>query len=384
MQVSFGKEKIRAWVNISAGIVYFLILLYLFFLSIKLIGVTCKFVGEDVVKRILSGTSSPLVGLFVGILTTSIVQSSSFTTSLVVGFVGGSVLPLRYAIPIIMGANIGTTVTNTIVAIGQIKWRTEFRRAISAAVVHDFFNILTVLVLLPMEMRFHLLERIAIYLTSVFENVGGVKIVSPISLLVKPVAKAIKHYVVLFIGVNHKWLAVTILFLISVVMLFMALANIVKFLRGRMVAKLEVWVDRYIFRTGWVAMFLGFVITTIVQSSSITTSLLVPLAGAGLISLEKAFPFTLGANVGTTTTALMASLVLAAEGKTIALTAALVHLIFNVLGILIFYAIPPMRAIPLSLAHTFGRACAKRRRYAIIYLIGVFGLIPLLIVITGR
>ncbi len=358
-------------------------LLYLFFLSIKLIGVTCKYIGKDVVKHFLANTSSPLVGLFVGILATSIAQSSSFTTSLVVGFVGSGVLPLSFAVPIIMGANIGTTVTNTIVAIGQIKWRTEFERAISAAVVHDFFNILTVLVLLPLELKFHFLQRMATWATGLFENVGGVKFASPISMWIKPVAKFIKHLVVDGLHLPKFW-AVLVLFAISISMLLFALVSIVKFLRSRMISKVEIWVDKYIFRTGWIAMLLGFLVTAVVQSSSITTSLMVPLAGAGLLSLEKVFPFTLGANVGTTLTALMASLVLAGEGQTIAVTAALVHLFFNLVGIFIFYVIPPMRAIPITLAKAFGKACARKRRYAIIYLISVFGLIPLMIVLLGR
>ncbi len=360
-----------------------LFLLYLFFLSIKLIGVTCKYIGKDIVKEFLSTTSSPLIGLFVGILATSIAQSSSFTTSLVVGFVGSGVLPLSFAVPIIMGANIGTTVTNTIVAIGQIKWRTEFQRAISAAVVHDFFNILTVLVLLPLELKFHFLQHIAIWATGFFEHIGGVKVASPISLWIKPVAKFIKHLVVEGLHLPKFW-SILILFILSIAMLFFALVSIVKFLRSKMISKVEIWVDRYIFRTGWIAMFLGFLVTAVVQSSSITTSLMVPLAGAGLLSLEKVFPFTLGANVGTTLTALMASLVLAGEGQTIALTAALVHLLFNLFGIFIFYVMPPMRAIPIALAKTFGQTCAKKRRYAIIYLVSVFGLLPLMIVLVGR
>ncbi len=363
--------------------IVFLFLLYVFFLSIKLIGITCKFLGKDVVKHFLANTSSPLVGLFVGILTTSIAQSSSFTTSLVVGFVGSGILPLTFAVPIIMGANIGTTVTNTIIAIGQIKWRSEFRRAISAAVVHDFFNILTVLVLLPIELKFHYLLKSATWFSAVFENMGGVKLVSPISMWVKPVAKFIKAFIVHTLNIPKPW-SVIILFAISLGMLFGALIFIVKFLRSAMISKVEVMIDKYIFKNGAIAMGLGFLVTAIVQSSSITTSLIVPLAGAGLLSLEKAFPFTLGANVGTTVTALMASLVLTGDGQTAALTAALVHLLFNINGIIVFYVIKPLRAIPLLFARKFGEVCEKKRRYAILYLISVFGLLPLIVVLIRR
>ncbi len=374
-----GNKIIRRIINV----LMFLSLLYIFFLSIKLVGVTCKFLGKDIVKHFLADTSSPLIGLFIGILTTSIAQSSSFTTSLVVGFVGSGVLPLSYAVPIIMGANIGTTVTNTIIAIGQIKWRSEFKRAISAAVVHDFFNILTVMVLLPIELKFHYLSNMATNLSVLFENIGGVKLVSPISMWVKPVAKFIKHLIVEIWHIPKPW-SVVLLFIISLTMLFSALIFIVKFLRSTMISKVEVMIDQYIFKNGAIAMGLGFLVTAIVQSSSITTSLIVPLAGAGLLSLEKAFPFTLGANVGTTVTALMASLVLTGDGQTAALTTALVHLLFNINGILIFYVVKPLRVLPLFFATKFGEICEKRRRYAIVYLISVFGLLPLIVVLLGR
>lgn len=62
-----------------------------------------------------------------------------------------SVLSVSLAIPIVMGANIGTSVTNTIVAIGQITNKNDFRRAFAGATVHDVFNWLTVLILLPLE-----------------------------------------------------------------------------------------------------------------------------------------------------------------------------------------------------------------------------------------
>ena len=89
-------------------------------------------------ESLIKTTSNPLVGLFIGILATSIIQSSSSTTSIVVGLVAGGALNVANAIPIIMGANIGTSVTNLLVSMTQVKRNAEFERAMSAAIVHDF------------------------------------------------------------------------------------------------------------------------------------------------------------------------------------------------------------------------------------------------------
>ena len=96
-------------------------------------------------------TDNPVAGLMVGVLATVLVQSSSTSTSIVVGLVGADVLSPRQAIPIIMGANIGTSVTNTIVSMAHSGDRLELERAFFGATVHDMFNMLTVVTLLPLE-----------------------------------------------------------------------------------------------------------------------------------------------------------------------------------------------------------------------------------------
>ena len=101
-----------------------------------------------------------------------------------------------------------------------------------------------------------------------------------------------------------------------------------------------------------------------VQSSSITTSVMVPLVGAGVVTLEQLFPFTIGANLGTTVTALLAAL---ATGNPAAVSVALSHLLFNVFGALIIYPFPPIRAIPLALARGMGNLGSRNRPAAIAY-----------------
>merc|ERR1712117_210766 len=102
---------------------------------------------------------------------------------------------------------------------------------------------------------------------------------------------------------------------------------------------------------GYLAIGIGIGITIIVQSSSVTTSALTPLCGLGVLPLAKMLPMTLGANIGTTCTALIASLVSLKFG---AVQIALCHLFFNIIGILIWFPIPPMRQIPLEAAKLLG------------------------------
>jgi sodium-dependent phosphate cotransporter len=127
--------------------------------------------------------------------------------------------------------------------------------------------------------------------------------------------------------------------------------------------------------SGMVALLVGVAITISVQSSSITTSMLIPLAAAGVLSLRNIYPVTLGANVGTTITALLAAL---ATSRPEALTIALVHTLFNIAGILLLYPIAILREIPLRGAETLARIAVERRLLAVAYVVGVFIAVPFL------
>jgi sodium-dependent phosphate cotransporter len=125
---------------------------------------------------------------------------------------------------------------------------------------------------------------------------------------------------------------------------------------------------------GYLAMVIGAAITLLVQSSSITTSTLTPLVGMGVLRLEQMYPLTLGANIGTTGTALLAALV--SEG-TAPLQVALAHLFFNITGICIFYPIPFMRRLPLYAARKLGTATRVWRGFPLLYIGVMFVLVPL-------
>lgn len=119
-------------------------------------------------------------------------------------------------------------------------------------------------------------------------------------------------------------------------------------------------------------MLVGVGTTIMVQSSSITTSALTPLVGVGIIELEKMFPITLGANIGTTITAMLAALV---SDSVLGLQLAFVHLFFNISGIIIWYPVPYMRNIPLNAARLLGKTTRLWKFFPIIYIIFVFLLV---------
>lgn len=344
-------------------------LLYLFVLSITLLGCAFKLAGKEAAEAIFHSTSNPFVALVVGLLATAIIQSSSTTTSIIIGLVAGGAISFEGAIPMVMGANIGTTVTNLIVSLAHISRGDEFRRAFAGSVVHDFFNLCSVVVLLPLQTYFNVIGASARFVEHLFEGYGGLEFSSPLGTITKPVA----NFLADLCG-NSAWLSA----LLAMLLLFIALRYIVFTLKSMILNKVERFFQRYVFRTPALGFILGVVLTSIVQSSSITTSLVVPLLGAGVITLAQIFPYILGANIGTTVTAFLASFV---TGSADAVSIAFAHLIFNVYGIAIFW---PLKKIPMSLAEGLARQTQRSRWIPIAYIVVVFFLIPGLIILFFR
>ncbi|MCK5023774.1 MAG: Na/Pi symporter [Candidatus Aenigmarchaeota archaeon] len=348
---------------------FLLLTLYSFLIGIKLIESAFKLFGSGFAEDLITVTTNPIVGLFIGILATSLMQSSSATTSIIVGLVAGGGVPIVNAIPMIMGANIGTTVTNTIVSMAHVRRREEFKLALSGATVHDFFNIIAVIILLPIEYFTHILEISATYLAEIFFDTGGITLAAPLKIAVTPVVNAISS-VVSDSG--------PLMLILGLVILFGSLRYIVKIMKSLIMTKMEVFIDKYLFKTVITSFLVGAIFTALVQSSSVTTSLVVPLIGSGMLTVEKIFPYMIGANIGTTITAILASLVTASKP---AVTIAFVHLIFNMFGIIILY---PLKFIPIGISKKFAAFASEHRWVTIMYLIVAFYAIPLIVIIILR
>ena len=364
-------------------IVGILAILYLFLVSIGMIGAGFKGLGRGFAEQLMSGNAAPIIGLFIGILATSLIQSSSTTTSIVVGMVAAGtfgedpMIAVATAIPYIMGANIGTSITNTIVSLGHIVNKNEFRRAFEASIVHDFFNVLSVLILFPLQLYFGVISKTANWMASLFLGAGTFTFKSPVKMMTKPAVDAIKDFFQMQDIINHNWL----LIFAALILLFISLRYLTVLIRSLVMERLEAFFDSHIFKTWLRAMVFGVFITILVQSSSITTSLMVPLAGAGILQLRQIFPYTLGANIGTTITALLASLV---AGTHAPLAVAFGHLAFNIYGILLIWPIEKIRNIPIKMSEKFAAIAVRNRMVPMVYILVVFFLIPLTLIFIVR
>jgi len=376
----FDRGKFSRSPSLVLNLVIMFALLYIFLVGIDCLSSGIKANFKGVMDQYFSPDMNPVLALLVGILATTLVQSSSVTTALIVGLVGSGEVAVAAAVPMIMGANIGTTVTNSIASLAHASRDVEFRRAFSAATCHDFFNLLSVALLLPVELITRaifgkgLLEGLSATIAEWTVGASGANYDSPIKAAFKAGRTVIQNAIE-WIGLDGR-VGNTALIIVGGLVILTSLTLIVKVMRGVVVRRLERYVNRFLGTGGPMAFVVGMLLTVMVQSSSITTSTLVPLAGAGLLTLQQIYPITLGANIGTTVTALLASMAIDGDTATAARQIALVHLLFNLMGILVWYVPKPVREIPLKMALWLADLATQSKRWAVGYVFGVFYILP--------
>jgi len=361
-----GSSQLYLQWAIVAGLVYLLIC------AVGMIGGGFKMSAGDSAKELFAFANNPFAGLVIGTVATALIQSSSTVTSIIVGLVAGG-LPVSIAVPMVMGANIGTSITNTIVSLGHVRAKEEFKRAFSAATVHDFFNVLSVVIFLPLEMAFGLLEKIGSWLSSLFYNSGDASMKSfnfvkaataPVVNTSKDIAKSMGDQ---FGGI--------LLIVVGIMFIFISITLVGKLLKRLMVGKAKDIMHTAIGRGPVSGIASGSLVTVLVQSSSTTTSLMVPLAGSGSFSLREIYPFTLGANIGTCVTAVLAATAVTGNAEA-ALQIAFIHLAYNILGVVFIYGIPVLRDLPIKAAQWLGETASENKLAALAYIVGVFFMIP--------
>ncbi len=365
-QLSWQRSALRQWVSV-------LLLVYLLILAVGFIGAGFKSVAGERAQELFAFATNPFLGLLVGIMATALIQSSSTVTSIIVGLVAGG-MPVVIAVPMVMGANVGTTITNTLVSLGHVAEKREFRRAFAAATVHDFFNLLNIVIFLPLEILFHPLERLGLFIGNLLVGGGSYEHAH-----LNFVSGATKPLINLF----EEWTHVLphpfdglLTIIVGVILIFIAITLISKLLKALMVGRAREIVHLAIGRGPLAGIAAGTAITVLVQSSSTTTSLIVPLAGAGVFRLAQVYPFTLGANIGTTVTALLAATAVSGAEALPALQIALVHFFYNLFGVVVIYGIPWLARIPLLGAENLAAIASERKPLAFAYVVGVFFLIP--------
>jgi len=432
----------------------------------------------------------------VGIFATVLVQSSSTTTSIIISAAAAGVFPVQTGVPMIFGANIGTSVTNTIVSGGFVGDKEQYRRGFSGATVHGMFNNMNVLFWLPVETIISAmrggkgspLNELSLAIAGSFdecvesENRASCedwegplkKIIAKISkkiisvdkdvikdLAIRPpglslcreslcsgesgsvtckpmkfsrkecakstlaepetvcenvffdpegrenvtvskkekaqfdfcivesgelvdvnqtiVDAAREHYdnfelnkasVFADAGLQEAggWNGLVM----SIIILIVAFLSMAKLLTMAVQGTEEV-LKRALNMNGYLAILVGAAVTMFVQSSSITTSTLTPLVASGTLTQEGMLPLTLGANLGTTLTGVLAALV---EYSSLGFQLAMVHVFFNVFGVLMFYPIPKVRALPIAAARKLGDLTARYKAFPIFFIFMLFLIYP--------
>lgn len=418
----------QEWGLIFLGICAVLFFLYFFLVGLDLLGNSAKVIGGCTAGALFGDDTNPVAGLMIGILATVLIQSSSSTTSIIVSLVGADSVSVKAGIYMVMGANIGTSVTNTIVAMGHLGDGDELERAFAGATVHDMFNFLSVGILFPLEIITHYLYWLSRWSVGGGDDARegqGEKWTGPLKRIVGPLTKTIivpnksvpkdiakgktcdAYYPVnctdgILDASNCKKVGLikcdkkagcpaffqdgatrrqdeisgAVCFVLGLAILVVCLVGLVTCLQKMLMSMSNRILYKATNINGYLAIVIGAGITVLVQSSSITTSALTPFVGMGALRLEQMFPLTLGANIGTTVTGLLASLV---SNGTNALQVALCHLYFNISGIIIWFPVPFMRRVPISMAMSLGKTTRVWRGFPILYILVIFGIVPLLL-----
>ncbi len=361
------------WKTILRNTAYILAALLIFLFALELMLSSLQQLGRTAAETIILATSNPFTALFIGLLVTAIIQSSTATTSMTVALVASGSLTLESAVPIIMGANVGTTITSTIVSLGFLQKKKEFRRAIAAGTYHDFFNILTVFILFPLEYYFQFLSRISQGIAISFFNQPLDTLQGNFTLLGGGLS-AITDWIVSVIDNGF------ILVILSLIILFGSILFFRKMLTNLLGFGSPGRFQRFFFRSPLKSFAWGVLTTASIRSSSVTTSLVVPLVAKKVVKLRSAIPFILGANIGTTISAFLAAIV----NSNAAISIAIAHFLFNFIGVLIFFPIPGIKEIPVRLAKGLGRLTIRNRLVGLLYLLLMFFFIPFSLIYFNR
>lgn len=363
--------KPKIWETLRI-VIYILGTLLLFLFALDLMITSLQHQGREIVRAIILATSNPFTGLFIGLLITAMMQSSSATTSLIVAMVASGSLTIEGAIPIIMGANVGTTITSTIVSLGFINKKKQFRRAVAAGSYHCFFNLLTVIILFPLEYYYGFLSSTSEAIANSFFSSSGQLVSTGIPTPIRSGFDPLSSFLVDLISNG------AILIVLSFVLLFSSIILFRKLISDLLKAGSPQAFSRFFFKNHFKSFLWGLLTTAAIRSSTITTSVVVPIVANRIVNLRQAAPFIMGANVGTTITAFIAAIMYA--NTPTAVSIAIAHFLFNFIGVLIFFPVSTLRELPIRLASGLGELTMKYRMAGLAFLLLTFFIIPFLLI----
>ncbi|XP_007496688.1 sodium-dependent phosphate transport protein 2B-like isoform X7 [Monodelphis domestica] len=410
-ETKFKKKIIHFFSQAIMKVITFLLFFFFFTCSLDILSSAFQLIAGKVAREFLFGGPilfNPIACAMLGLLATVVVQSSSISASVLVSLVSSSFLTVETAIPVMMGVNVGTAITNILVALMYAGDREEFGRVFAGATVHSFFNWLTVLVLLPLELITGFLYHLSYRIMRSFkfqadddDDDDGPELLKaltgPLTNIIIQLNKKvftelaagnqeaknkslIKIWCKTFENVTFSNVTVPSPENCTSPTLCWTEGNITWTLKNRTYQQniAKYFPFPFTWLAGYLVILVGALLTFLVQSSSVFTSTITPLVGTEVISLERVYCLTLGSNIGTTTTAILAALASPPRTFKQSLQIALCHFFFNITGILLWYPIPFIR-LPLLFARRLGNITTTYRWFAIVYLIFSFFLGPLLV-----
>ena len=343
-------------------------LIYLFIFSIELIRRTSLFLAPNI-KDFLLQNLTPIKAISVGWFTTSIVQSSGAVASIAAAFAGNNLINLQTVVYILIGASLGTTITALIISLITVtKQKKDFRHGFEIALSYSIYSAFLVVIVFLLEHYLELFSKLSFFLASILGGkISLLKVPNFVDLITSQIIN------LLFEKIN-KFALLLFAFVILTFTLKYLGKSIIEVLGGE--DKAKKFINKY-FDSKYKSYFIGVFLTAIVFSSSITIGLLVPLAVSRLISLKKAIPFILGADLGTASDVFLASIII---GKTTAYATSITYTLFGIIGALIF--LPNVNFLHKTTKYVSKKLIKISRKKAL-YILIAFILIPLGIILIS-
>lgn len=393
-----GERKTNNWKELISMLILLFSGVFLFICSLEGVGYGFKLMFKEWAKVILSMVESgvaPFAGLAVGVLATTLLESSSAVVATTMVSMAGMVasgLPLssaiRFGVPMVLGANVGTTVGNTITlfAIRRSTTREEFNSTIPGVVVDDIYEFLTICLFFPLELATGFLSKTATSLgfflfnilklekvLSIFEN-------TIIDILIEdPIIKPMGEFFVNIFGPRFSGILLFAFWFVVVVIS-------IDFLISKGLKKLiqSDWAENVTsaFSSPFKSFATGFSITWLVGSSSIGTSLAIPMIATRMVKLDEAYPYLCGCNIATTVD--LAQIYGYIAGGIIGVMLGSAHVFLNILALLL-WLVTPLRIVPIRIAQGIGEFMSSRRYSALLllgYAITIFIIVPLIVILV--
>ncbi|KAI6234525.1 hypothetical protein M3Y99_00805000 [Aphelenchoides fujianensis] len=427
-------QKVQRVVGVFLKIGVLFTIIFCFICSLGLLTDAFKLIGVRGIGHTIKSSSliqNPVSASILGMMSTLVLQNGSTLVSILVGMVASGLITVHHALPIIIGSEMGASLTNALISLAQSGDRNKFRRSFAAATMNDAFNILNYMVLLPSEISFGVIEKLSGMMVQPLVGTKGAEL-KTLNLLTDPLLEEIVHIddeainAAIAAGENHSipigrdtfifrcvdldtkeidpncpydhlfaysfWSDAfigSVLLAFAIFALICCLVGIVQTMQSLLAGRVAVLARRLLdqecphpfeFLTGYLVMLVGALIVFVlqVQSNTVLRSALTPLVGIGVVTLDRLYPLLLGERQHRQQFYLAYWRLCSADPIKLkeTLQIALCETLCNIFGVLAFYPIPFFRKLPMRVAMTLGDLTATYRWFSLVYIALFFFITP--------